>query len=89
MLEGTGGGAVAKIGVQRLLERCGNVRAKVINDSSIGTLVPNVRENVEKGAHVYADEVVNQRDISASWQAPMSCAYQQQKDRSSECQVRD
>jgi len=56
-LEGKGGGAVGKIGVQGLLERGGNIRVNVINDSTIGTLVPNVEENVEKGAHVYTDQL--------------------------------
>ncbi|HTU43441.1 MAG TPA: IS1595 family transposase [Bryobacteraceae bacterium] len=56
-LEGKGGGAVGKIGVQGLLERGGQIRAHVINDSSIGTLMPHVEDNVEKGAHVYTDEL--------------------------------
>jgi transposase-like protein len=29
----------------------------VINDNTTGTLVPNVEENVESGAHVYTDEL--------------------------------
>ena len=56
-LEGKGGGSVGKIGVQGLLERGGNIRVHVINDSSMGTLVPNVKENVEEGSHVYTDEL--------------------------------
>ena len=56
-LEGKGGGAVGKIGVQGLLERGGNIRAHVIKDSRFETLVPNVKENVEKGSHIYTDEL--------------------------------
>jgi transposase-like protein len=56
-LQGAGGGSVGKIGVQGILERGGNIRVNVINDSTYGTLMPNVKENVEKGAHVYTDEL--------------------------------
>ncbi len=56
-LEGKGGGAVGKIGVQGLLERGGNIRVNIINDSTIESLVPNVKESVEKGSHVYTDEL--------------------------------
>jgi transposase-like protein len=56
-LSGKGGGAVGKVGVQGLLERGGNIRVHVINDSTIGSLVPNVEENVEEGAHVYTDQL--------------------------------
>lgn len=66
-LEGKGGGAVGKIGVQGLLERGGNIRVHVINDSSMGTLVPNVQENVEKGAHVYTDELKSYFQLQADY----------------------
>jgi len=56
-LEGKGGGVAGKIGVQGLLERGGNIRVHVINDSTIGSLVPNVEANVEEGSHVYTDEL--------------------------------
>jgi transposase-like protein len=56
-LSGKGGGVVGKVGVQGLLERGGNIRVHVINDSTIGSLVPNVEENVEAGAHVYTDQL--------------------------------
>jgi transposase-like protein len=56
-LKGAGGGSVGKIGVQGLLQRGGNIRVHVINDNTTGTLVPNVEENVESGAHVYTDEL--------------------------------
>ncbi len=56
-LSGKGGGTVGKIGVQGLLQRGGNIRVHVIKDTSIGSLVPNVEENVDTGAHVYTDEL--------------------------------
>jgi len=56
-LEGKGGGYSHKIGVQGLLERGGDIRAHVIDDSRFETLIPNVDENVEKGARVYTDEL--------------------------------
>ena len=67
-LEGKGGGAVGKIGVQGLLERGGQIRAHVINDSTFGTLVPNVKENVEKGAHVYTDELRSYFGLCAEYE---------------------
>ncbi len=66
-LEGKGGGAVGKIGVQGILERGGNIRVNVINDNSMGTLVPNVEENVEKGAHVYTDELKSYFGLQADY----------------------
>lgn len=55
-LEGKGGGSVGKVGVQAMLQRGGKIRAEVIPDSKLTTLVPNVRKHVEKGAHVFTDE---------------------------------
>jgi transposase-like protein len=57
MLGGKGGGAVGKIGVQGILQRGGNIRVNVINDNRYETLMPNVHENVQEGAHVYTDEL--------------------------------
>ncbi len=48
-LQGKGGGVVGKVGVQGLLERGGKIRTHVIEDSSFGSLMPNVDANVEKG----------------------------------------
>jgi transposase-like protein len=67
-LQGDGGGSVGKIGVQGLLERGGNIRAHVINDSRFETLVPNVQENVEKGAHVYTDELKSYFGLCADYE---------------------
>jgi transposase-like protein len=57
LMDGKAGGSVGKIGVQGILQRGGNIRVNVINDNSFGTLMPNVQENVERGAHVYTDEL--------------------------------
>jgi transposase-like protein len=67
-LEGKGGGAVGKIGVQGILERGGNIRVNVINDSTIGTLVPNVQENVAEGSHVYTDQLPSYFGLAADYQ---------------------
>jgi transposase-like protein len=66
-LEGKGGGYSHKIGVQGLLQRGGNIRAHVINDSTYGTLMPNVTENVEKGSHVYTDELRSYFGLQADY----------------------
>ena len=56
-LEGKGGGFAGKIGVQGILERGGNIRAHVIDNSRFETVVPNVQANVEQGSHVYTDQL--------------------------------
>jgi len=66
-LEGKGEGSVGKVGVQGLLERGGNIRLKVINDSTFGTLVPNVKENVEAGSHVYTDQLKSYFQLSGDY----------------------
>lgn len=57
-IKGKGGSASGKIGVQGMLQRGGEVRAEVIEDARLGTLIPNVQEHVEPGSHVYTDEAV-------------------------------
>ncbi len=56
MLEGKGGGSVGKIGVQGMLQRGGKIRAEVIQDARLTTLVPNIQKHVEAGSTVYTDE---------------------------------
>lgn len=56
-LSGKGGGYSHKIGVQGILERGGNVRAQVIDNSQMQNVVPNVKANVEPGSHVYTDQL--------------------------------
>src|SRR4051794_3050006 len=48
-LQGKGGGYSHKIAVQGILERGGEIRAHVIDNSRIGNVVPNVEASVEKG----------------------------------------
>lgn len=67
-LEGKGGGYSHKIGVQGLLQRGGHIRAHVINDSTMPTLVPKVQENIEKGAHVYTDELKSYFGLQAEYE---------------------
>jgi transposase-like protein len=66
-LQGAAGGSVGKIGVQGLLERGGNIRVHVINDSTMGSLLPNVADDVEKGAHVYTDELRSYFGVQADY----------------------
>jgi transposase-like protein len=56
-LEGKGGGKVGKVAVQGMLERGGKIRAEVVRAANYSTLVPNIWNNVEKGSHVYTDEL--------------------------------
>jgi ISXO2-like transposase domain len=39
----------------------------VISDNTIQTVVPNLEENVEKGAHVYADELRSYFGLQADY----------------------
>jgi hypothetical protein len=55
-LQGRGGGSAHKIGVQGILERDGQVRARVIEDAQQITLRSNIDEHVAKGSHLYTDE---------------------------------
>jgi transposase-like protein len=50
-----GRGPVGKAVVMGLLQRHGEVRTKVVENTRRKTLQPHVRENVEKGSHVYSD----------------------------------
>jgi transposase-like protein len=56
-LEGKGGGHSHKTGVQGFLERGGKIRTEVISDTKMETLVPNIWEHVDKGSHLYTDEL--------------------------------
>jgi transposase-like protein len=63
VLQGKGGGVVGKVGIQGALERGGDVRLNVIRDSRYGTLIPNIRQNVEAGTHLFTDEASAYFDI--------------------------
>ena len=56
-LGGKGGGIVGKVGVQGILERGGDIRVRVIDNSQRQNVVPAIEENVKRGAHVYTDEL--------------------------------
>jgi transposase-like protein len=66
-LEGKGGGYSHKVGVQGMLERGGKIRAEVITDSTYATLVPNIWNNVEKGATVFTDEAKAYSGLQADY----------------------
>ncbi len=53
-VSGTGG--VGKTSVAGILERGGNVQAKVVSDTTSQSLLPNILASVEKGATVCTDE---------------------------------
>lgn len=54
-VHGTGGVASGKVAVMGLLERQGEVRAKVIDDARQETLHAEVKRQVEKGAELFTD----------------------------------
>ena len=59
-----GRGAVGKAIVQGLLERGGEVRTKCIANMDDLTLVNNVRDNVERGSHVFTDALPSYYSLS-------------------------
>jgi transposase-like protein len=67
ILEGKGGGKVGKVGVHGMLERGGRVRTAVIGDTTQPTLRANIAANVEKGAHVYTDELRSYFGLQAEY----------------------
>lgn len=57
MLEGKGGSATGKVGVQAVLARGGKVRTGILSKPHAGMeLTRIVRRHVEPGAHVFSDE---------------------------------
>jgi transposase-like protein len=67
LLEGKGGGHAGKTAVQGMLERGGEVRARVIENTQFQNVVPAVHENVEAGSHLYTDEVVTYFGLRADY----------------------
>jgi hypothetical protein len=45
-----------------MLERGGQIRARVIDDNSHATLMPNIEQHVEKGSH-YSDHSLHSANI--------------------------
>lgn len=68
-LKGKRGGYSHKIGVQGILERGGHIRTHVIDNSRYGTVVPNVEAEVEKGSHVYTDQLKSYVQLQGDEQA--------------------
>jgi transposase-like protein len=62
---GTGG--MGKVAVMGLLERHGEVRARVVPNVRRETLQPAVRENVEQGAQLYTDAWVAYTGLDAEY----------------------
>ncbi len=61
-----GRGAVGKTIVHGLLERGGEVRAKVVNSTEATTLLPEIRRNVDSTAMVYTDAHRGYTDLGAT-----------------------
>lgn len=58
-----GQGGKGKITVLGIVERGGNLIAKVVPNSKIETLYPIINENVKRGSHVYTDEHISYRSL--------------------------
>ena len=71
-LEGKGGGVAGKIAVQGILERGGQIRARVIDNSQRQNVVPAVHENVEAGSHVYTDQLRSYFGLCAEYEHGLS-----------------
>ena len=68
MLQGKGGGASGKTGVQAMLERGGQVRTKVLSRPHHGwELVSNVRERVQLGTQIFTDELIAYFGLQAEY----------------------
>ncbi|MEM6457820.1 MAG: IS1595 family transposase [Planctomycetota bacterium] len=62
-----GRGTVGKTVVQGLIERGGEVRAKVVPDTKAKTLQAIVRENVQPGAEVFTDTAAGYHGLQADY----------------------
>ena len=67
VLGGKGGGVVGKVGVQGTLERGGEIRLNVIRDSKYGTLLPNIKNTVAAGSHLFTDEASAYFDLGSEY----------------------
>src|SRR2546425_290126 len=59
-----GPGGLGRVVVMGLLERKGEVRAKVIKDFTAHTLQQEIRNQVRKGSQVYTDALTSYRGLS-------------------------
>lgn len=71
-VRGTGG--MGKTPVIGVLERGGNVQAKVATDITSQTLLPNIVENVEKGATVCTDEWCSYNPLTKNTPLQKDCS---------------
>jgi transposase-like protein len=62
-----GRGSVGKVAVMGLLERNGEVRAKVITDTTKQTLFAEIDAHVEKGAEVFTDEFKGYKGVEKEY----------------------
>lgn len=62
-----GRGSVGKTAVLGILERKGNVKAKVISDTTKQTLHKEVKESVETGSNLFTDEWRSYRGLDAEY----------------------
>lgn len=62
-----GRGASGKVAVMGLLERHGEVRTKIVPDTSSRTLQVEVRENVEPGSEVHTDALRSYRGLDSEY----------------------
>jgi transposase-like protein len=67
-VKGTGGLASGKTAVMGLLERHGEVRARVVPNARAKTLQPQVRKNVKPGAELFTDAHHGYTGLSADYQ---------------------
>jgi transposase-like protein len=66
--ESTKGRALTnKVTVMGIVERKGEVRAKVVNDPKKRTLIPEIYENVEKGSMIFTDALNSYKTLKADY----------------------
>jgi transposase-like protein len=56
-----------KIPVMGLIERQGKVRASVVKDTRLNTLMTYLKDNVQKGSHLYTDDARHYRNVYHSY----------------------
>lgn len=67
ILEGKRRGSVGKVGVHGMLERGGRVRTVIVKDTTGPTLHGNIQSHVEKGSHVFTDELRSYFGLQADY----------------------
>ena len=67
MLGNKGGGTVGKVGVHGMLERGGRITTVIVKETTGPTLQANIQANVEKGSHVFTDELRSYFGLQADY----------------------